>query len=284
MTGRIPQPFPFLDLLSGHIERERTSSADRPIRLAKVDPGYLPLVGWPGAAPPTRVTFEGETTLSTKAYPIANGFVPSAGQRVWLLPLGNGYLVAGAVNGQTSQGFWQSADGVDSGVEFGHGSYWDTNEGLVLEGDATIQGEISGAVARGLVVGQTFTGAQTTSSTVEKIMDHLTGWVPDVTRRYELRWMLAGQGSVASDVFAVRFRYLIGTGPLTAAGTQFMRLDIHGLGLTVPHQYVWPIPALAAGTYAIGASVARQSGTGTWDASVLGTGRRLEIHDVGRRP
>lgn len=138
----IPGPLSFLDAVTGVVEAGRTSSADRPIRLAVVDPAYDPFAGYPAATPPARVTFEGETILSAKAYPLTQGFVPRPGQRVWMVPQGNGYLVAGAVNSQTPQGFWQDPDGVEAGVELGGGNYFDTTDGLYLETDATFAGEV----------------------------------------------------------------------------------------------------------------------------------------------
>lgn len=274
----------FLDAVTGVVEGGRSSSADRPVKLAVVDPAYFPFSSYPAPPPPARVTFEGETTLSAKAYALAGAFIPRAGQRVYLVPQGNGYLIAGSIDTQTPQGFWQEPDGVDAGVELGGGSYFDTTEGLVLETDLTVNGDISGTVARGLVLGSPFTGAQVTTATTEKVMDHFTGWVPEAGRRYELRWMTVGQGSVAGDAFAVRFKYLAGSGALTAAGTEFMRLDINGTALAIPQHFAWAVPTtLTAGQpYAIGVTVARLAGTGTWTANTAGTGRRLEIHDVGR--
>jgi hypothetical protein len=68
---------------------KQPSSADRPVRLAVVDPAYT--TGWP------RVTFEGETTLSGKQYPHLDSYTPAAGDRVVLVPVGTTYLVIGRV-------------------------------------------------------------------------------------------------------------------------------------------------------------------------------------------
>lgn len=144
---RVPTSISFLDAVTGHVENSRTSSADRPIRLAAIDPAYDPFVDWPGPPPAARVTFEGEDAVSGKAYTVAQGFIPRAGQRVWMVPIGNSYLISGAVNAQTPQGFWQSPSGADSGVELGGGSYFDTWEGLVLETDAAVAGGLTVAGA-----------------------------------------------------------------------------------------------------------------------------------------
>jgi hypothetical protein len=141
----IPTAVSFLDAVTGHLDNGRTSSADRPIRLAVVDPAYDPFAAYPAATPPARVTFDGESTLSGKAYAVAQGFIPRPGQRVWMVPVGTTYLISGAVSAQTPQGFWQAADGTDSGVELGGGSYFDTTEGLYLETDATVAGDLQAA-------------------------------------------------------------------------------------------------------------------------------------------
>lgn len=136
-------PLAFLDAVAGYTRAQSSSSADRPIKLAKVDPAYDGFADpYPQPVPAARVTFEGESTLSVKAYPVANGFIPSPNQRVYMVPIGTSYLIAGAVNPQTPQGFWQDADGSDYGVELGGGSYWDSSSGLVLETDAEIQGDL----------------------------------------------------------------------------------------------------------------------------------------------
>lgn len=134
-------PISFLDAIAGYtVGGQPNGSADRPIRFARVDPAYNPFSTYPAAPPPARVTFEGETTLSSKAYAIADGVIPMAGRRVFLVPAGNSYFIAGTIGGQFSQGFWQ--DATDSGVEFGGGSYYDTDTGLVIAGDASFSGQV----------------------------------------------------------------------------------------------------------------------------------------------
>lgn len=132
----------FLDAVAGYVDGGSRSSADRPIRLATVDPAYDPWDTYPAAPPPARVTFDGEDTLSGKAYPYASGFIPWAGTRVVLVPIGNSYLITGALSPQTPQGFWQNAAGTESGVELGGGSYYDTDEGLVIAGDVSLSGDL----------------------------------------------------------------------------------------------------------------------------------------------
>lgn len=139
----VPQPLDFLSAVAGFQRADSRSSADRPVRLATVDPAYVAFTNYPDAPPPARVTFDGETTLSTKAYGYVAGMVPWPGIRVYLVPVGNTYVIGGAINPQTPQGFWSNAAGTDSGVEFGGGSHFDTDEGLVIAHDAAISGDLS---------------------------------------------------------------------------------------------------------------------------------------------
>lgn len=69
-------------------------SQDRPIVLGVVDPGY----SGTGSA---RVTFDGESVLSGKSYVVTTSVVAS--QRVYLLPIGKSYVIAGVVGGTVRQ-------------------------------------------------------------------------------------------------------------------------------------------------------------------------------------
>jgi hypothetical protein len=61
---------------------------------------------------------------------------------VWLVPIGNSYLITGPVTNYSSQGFYANPGGTDVGVEFGDGSYFDATSGLYLLTDAEIQGDL----------------------------------------------------------------------------------------------------------------------------------------------
>lgn len=83
-------PMDFLAAVTGAAQAAAdTSSATRPIRLATVDPAYEGLPTLP------RVTFDGETTLSGKRYALLQGYVPAAGDRVALAPVGTTYVILG---------------------------------------------------------------------------------------------------------------------------------------------------------------------------------------------
>jgi hypothetical protein len=117
-------------------------SASKAMRLALVDPAYDPFATWPGPADLPRVTFEGEDDLGEQTYAVLNGYVPMAGDRVLMIPTGTTYTIVGKVGNPVDvQGFWADAD--SSGVELGGGSYYSSEEGMVLAGNLEVAGELA---------------------------------------------------------------------------------------------------------------------------------------------
>lgn len=78
-----------LESISGFTQSASGSkqSADRPVKIATVEPYYTS-----GLA---RVQFDGETTLSGKGYTWSNNYSPRGGDRVYLVPVGQSYIIAG---------------------------------------------------------------------------------------------------------------------------------------------------------------------------------------------
>lgn len=128
-------PLTLLDAIAGYARTQTGSgSADRPIRLATVDPafdledGFLP-----------KVTFDGETALSGKRYPYGAGYIPVAGDRVVLLPVGSTYWIVGSVSNHGRQGFQADATNDLYVTWFGPDSYVSVDAGvttLVLDGNS----------------------------------------------------------------------------------------------------------------------------------------------------
>lgn len=160
------EPIAFLDGISGYVRSSTTNSADKPIKIAVIDPAYDSFdPPYPSGIPLPKVTFEGETTVSGKTYPVAHGFIPRAGQRVYMVPIGTTYLIAGGVENSGAQGFYDG-DGV-TGMEFGGGSYFDTVSGLTLETDAEIAGDLYvGGVGQYIHKRRTSDGAAVVNSVV----------------------------------------------------------------------------------------------------------------------
>ena len=88
-----------LELLQAIGGFSATQNASQPIKLAVVDPTYTAST-YPGTLP--KVTFDGESSLSTKRYPAMSPYLPVASDRVVMLPIGGTYLIAGALDTDAS--------------------------------------------------------------------------------------------------------------------------------------------------------------------------------------
>lgn len=88
----------FLESVSGYGQDDRTPppGAAPPIKLATIDPSY-------GGSGNARVTFDGESVLGLRSYPILEPVL--AGNRVVMLPIGHGYVILGKLGG----GSWYQA-------------------------------------------------------------------------------------------------------------------------------------------------------------------------------
>lgn len=246
------EPLAFLDAVTGFARGQSRSSADRPILIGTVDPAYDPWATYPDPPPAARVTFDGETVLSGKAYAYANGYIPYAGTRVVLVPIGNTYLITGSLNPQTPQGFWQSADGLDSGVELGGGSRYDTDDGLTIAHDVSVAGDlvVSGVGAylakvqggSGPSVANSTTPLQSAGTLTLPLSVgiwecHLYGAYTSVGGDIKVAWQFSGSWSGT--------RHSYGVSPFTInTNTQFAtpsrdsaaaRNSAHGLATEVPY-------------------------------------------------
>lgn len=81
----------FLQGISDFVGEANQSSASKSNRLAVVDPSYV------YGADSTKVTFDGEDSLTTKSYKILGNNYPLPGGRVLLVPVGTTYLIIGQV-------------------------------------------------------------------------------------------------------------------------------------------------------------------------------------------
>lgn len=84
-------PRQFLDAVTTFVETPTTEapvkSQERPNKIGTIDPAYVS-----GRA---KVTFDGESTMSTKTYSYLSPYTPVAGHRVVLLPVGTSYVILG---------------------------------------------------------------------------------------------------------------------------------------------------------------------------------------------
>lgn len=90
-------PIDFVAAVSG------AARADLPpgLKLATIDPAYDAFATYP-TVPLPKVTFDGETTLSTKRYPAMADYWPAAGDRVLMAPVGRSWLIVGPIRAATA--------------------------------------------------------------------------------------------------------------------------------------------------------------------------------------
>lgn len=195
----------FLQSIAGYAQAQRTGSEDRPIRIATVDPafdieaGLLP-----------KVTFDGESTMSTKRYPYGSGYVPLAGDRVVMLPIGTTYWMVGSVSNHGRQGF--SADPASDYfvTHFGEDSYVEVDGGsslLVVDG-ATVDGQSVAALPRGIVLGKAYTSARVVGLTNTELFINMdTGsFLFEADRLYWIWVRMKVFNTVANDDWIFRLR------------------------------------------------------------------------------
>jgi hypothetical protein len=93
---------PILEAMSGYAAKAiagQQGSAARPARLATISVSYTS--GNP------QVTFDGEDSMSGKGYPVLSTYNPTAGDRVLMLPVGNTYVVVGAIQSDPVSPHWR---------------------------------------------------------------------------------------------------------------------------------------------------------------------------------
>jgi hypothetical protein len=95
----VPDALTFMQSVAGYTQQigiAENPSANAAIRLAVIDPSYV-ASSYPTTLP--RVTFEGEDTVSDKRYlVVSRGYMPDAGDRVVMLPVGHTYVILGCIS------------------------------------------------------------------------------------------------------------------------------------------------------------------------------------------
>jgi hypothetical protein len=138
----------FLQSVSGFVQAQRASSADRPALIGVVDATYDPMVNYPAAPPLPKVTVEGEPTLSGKQYAVLNGYLPEPGDRALMLPVGTTYILVGKVTNPSFQGFGRKDGTSDWVVEFGAGNDIGSASGMRLSVALTSSAIVTSAFPR----------------------------------------------------------------------------------------------------------------------------------------
>lgn len=90
----------FFQTVAGFTQSQTSQqSENKPFKLGTVDPAYVAST-FPGTLP--KVTFDGESTVSGKLYPVMSPYWPQPSDRVVLAPIGNTYLILGPVDYDTA--------------------------------------------------------------------------------------------------------------------------------------------------------------------------------------
>lgn len=137
------------------------------------------------------------------------------------------------------------------------------------------------ALPQGFIGGQLDETADTTSGTTELIVAYIN-FTAEAGRRYKLEYGAIGQGTVAGDAFRFRMRYEATSGALTAAGPAFLTRDQNSH--TDARSLFWTnsTTVLTAQDYAIGVTMLRTAGTGTYTFNgSVNSQKRLELYDMG---
>lgn len=85
----IPSVGDFLDIIAGYAEEPSHYHKHEVVKFGVVDPSYSS--GRP------RITFDGETVMSTKQYPYLKHYSPGKNHRVLLLRVSNTYVIIGEI-------------------------------------------------------------------------------------------------------------------------------------------------------------------------------------------
>lgn len=92
-----------LQSMSGYV---RSQVPDTTVKFGVIDPSYTVLNYIAGTLP--KVTFDGESTMSGKLYPVIGDYIPYPSERVMLIPCGRTYAIVGAVAGEGLAKQWRS--------------------------------------------------------------------------------------------------------------------------------------------------------------------------------
>lgn len=193
----------FLEDLTGY---SRAKLSDSTTKLARISAVYDPDT-YPGNLP--QVIFDGESTISTKEYPVLGGYWPQPNDRVLMIKSGNTYVIAGPVNSPRPSASYQNFQIDDGGGADGFtiDSDWD-----LQEFEAKIMGNL--IQVYGLV---TRTGSNITSNASGNIVDTLIG-----TLSYDL-WPPHRVNLLATDGFGSGIVTIYPEGDANGPGEIYVR-------------------------------------------------------------
>lgn len=269
-----------MESITGYSAAQRGSAADQPMRIATIDPAYDPFAAYPAVPALPKVTFDGESTLSGKRYAYVAGYLPAPGDRVWMVPIGSTYLIAGAVENKAALGLYQRSGTATYRTVFGGGAHIE-----VVSGVPALSAAWPGALGiRAVPVSTASNGTASvgTTETRDAVISTYAFTSLGTTRRY--RWVYSGvvlNGSVASDTFVLRVRDGGASTP-TASSTQLGRdipFSVAAVG-TPGRQAPFATGTFtaAAGTRTLSPFLLRTAGTGVCTPV---NDREFYVEDIG---
>ena len=269
-----------MESIAGYAGAQRDSAADRPMKIATIDPAYDPFAAYPAVPVLPKVTFDGEGTLSGKRYPYVAGYLPAPGDRVWMVPIGSTYLIAGAVENKAAIGLYQRSSMATYRTVFGGGAHIEVVSGVAALSVAW-PGPL-GIQAAPVATSSNGTASVGTTETRDAVIPTYTFTSLGTTRRY--RWTYSGvvlNGSVASDTFVLRVRDGGASTP-TAASTQVGRDIAYSVSAVgTPGRQTFNATGTftaAAGTRTLAPFLLRTAGTGVVTPV---NDREFYVEDIG---
>lgn len=113
---------------------KKLESSDRNIRLATIDPYFT--IGKP------RVLFDGESRLTDKSFTWDAAYTPRGGDRVFMMPVGQSYIIMGQVTPTTFNNVWIDVEPMGQWVHFPDAAWQNLRYTMTAGGVVSIQGMI----------------------------------------------------------------------------------------------------------------------------------------------
>src|SRR5689334_12648182 len=89
----------FLEATTEYVQKSLEGAGTRAVKLATIDENYPTDPYYAGGLHGPKVTFDGDTTLSANGFAyLPHAYVPTAGDRVIMQPVGNTYVIAGSID------------------------------------------------------------------------------------------------------------------------------------------------------------------------------------------
>lgn len=113
---------------------KKLESSDRNIRLATIDPYFT--VGKP------RVLFDGESRLTERTFSWDAAYSPRGGDRVFMMPVGQSYIIMGQVTPTTFNNVWIDAEPMGQWIHFPDAAWQKLRYTMTAGGVVSIQGMV----------------------------------------------------------------------------------------------------------------------------------------------